>query len=151
MLLLQKKKPDLELLRELYQDEEDLKKSWTKANYPFDDNQWRDWFKGDSDKQCYSLYLMEGERVIGHGAVLDYISGAKVTYLCFLLIRPELRALGHGKTLVSMMCDFVKEELNKEEVHLMVDPLNLKAFNCYISCGFSYVEGDNPRRYKKML
>lgn len=151
MLNLIEKDLDLEVLKSLYQNREDLQLAWTKAAYPFDEGQWRQWFKESSEKRAFSLYLEHNGEVIGHTAVLDYKTGAKVTYLCFLVIDRKYRGQGFGKSMVHLSCEFIRDKLRKSVAYLMVDPENKSALECYLSCGFSYVDGDNPRRYKKML
>lgn len=142
-------------LQRLYRSEDDLRLAWTKGNWPFDPEQWKSWFVNTDEKATHSLYLYketpEGSFTIGHGAILNYLQGASVAYLCFLIIDPQYRTQGYGRELVLKMCDYAKRTLNKKEIFLMVDPMNMPALNCYLSCGFSYVDGNNPRRYKKML
>ena len=151
MLKLIEKELQLETLEHLYSNVEDLRLAWTKAMLPFNREQWIEWFKESKERKAYSLYLEKDGATIGHSAVLKYKSGPELSYMCFLIIDQELRGKGYGKELTRLTCDFVRQKIPSKEVYLMVSPENIPAYSCYLNSGFHYVDGTDPKRFKKLL
>ena len=80
--------------------------------------------KGDANRQAG----LNGHLWIGH-----------------VVVAPQLRGSGFGKTFVRALLAYAFETLRTERITLVVFPGNRNAIRCYESVGFSFVQEERHR------
>jgi len=90
----------------------------------------------------YPMTLMDGDKIIGHLILRNPDSNKDTIRLGFIIVNPDLRGKGYGKTLINEAIKYAKNALNAKEINLGVFENNESAYHCYKSVGFKEVRTD---------
>ncbi|WP_372651284.1 GNAT family N-acetyltransferase [Halobacteriovorax sp.] len=127
------------IIKNLYRNEKDLKLAYPTASFPINIDEWNSWMsKGESKN--FSLTWFRDEAPISHIAIMSYIVDPGLVYLCFFIIDDEFRGKKLAKEILESVYSFVRKELRKNELWLVVDSKNNKAFNLYKREGFEIID-----------
>jgi [ribosomal protein S18]-alanine N-acetyltransferase len=91
---------DLAQLAALLTDKDDLFLVWPEANFPFDQEQWREKLLSRPGNRSYFVAL-DGQ-IIGHAALIE-TDEPEVRVLSYVFIHPNQRGRGFGRELVPLM------------------------------------------------
>ena len=90
----------------------------------------------------YPMTLVDGNKIIGHLILRNPDSNKDVIRLGFIIVNPDLRGKGYGKTLINEAIKYSKDMLNAKEINLGVFENNENAYHCYKSVGFKEIRID---------
>jgi RimJ/RimL family protein N-acetyltransferase len=120
-----------EPLASLLQDKKELVWVYPSAKYPFDHDQWKEWFKQEGNP--ISLLFYEGKRAIGHAAL---ITREEKLFICFVFLITEMRGHGKGKELLNLTESYVRKNFSVSRIYLHVVPENEAAIHFYLRAGY---------------
>ena len=142
---------NLSLISPLYEDREVLSRAWPEAIYPFNQEQWTEWFKETSKVKTVSLLLKFESDIVAHAAIKSYVIEPGLNYLCLIAVRKDLQSKGIGREFLKQIFLHCQNKLGISELYLMVHLDNQRALDFYTKLGFQWVDGENPRRLKIKL
>lgn len=90
----------------------------------------------------YPMTLVDGDKIIGHLILRNPNENKDVVRLGFIIVNPDLRGKGYGKTLIKEAIKYAKNTLNSKEINLGVFENNESAYHCYKSVGFKEIRID---------
>ena len=90
----------------------------------------------------YPMTLVEQNKIIGHLILRNPDSNKDIVRLGFIIVNPDLRGKGYGKTLIKEAIEYAKKTLNAKEINLGVFENNESACHCYKSVGFKEIRVD---------
>lgn len=138
MISLEPNEPlQLPRLRDLLRDRQELFLVWPDAHFPFDASQWRQALTARPGHRSY--FVMQQERTIGHGALLESDEPHVMT-LSYLYIAPDCRGQGHGRDLVGLLEAEARARPSTTALRLRVRIYNARALYIYRACGFRQSE-----------
>lgn len=128
-------------LKMLLNTKETLKHVWPNAEFPFQAKEWEKWFL-ESGKEAKSFYLYEEEphNVIGHFALKYNNLISNNLYLCFVVIKPELRGSGLIEKVIKIAQDIAFLVYKEEDLYLHVRLNNPRALGAYQKHGFEILK-----------
>ena len=130
---------NVDALREMVTDPDDLRLLWPLARHPFDVAQWEETL--DPARGILSFWAWEKGKPIGHGA-LDGTNREGVWMARFLFIQIEERGHGAGRKLLSLLEERARDELGADRLELRVRSYNTRALHCYVKNGFSIISSE---------
>lgn len=133
---------EFEKIEGIFASEQELHLAWPSAKWPLCPKQWHEWMC-DNDESEYIDILMYSEKGenIGHAALKRYRRAPYICYLCFVYLVPAYRGSGASTLLIDHSISEGRKKWNLEEIHLLVDPNNRRAFLCYDRYGFKSFGG----------
>jgi len=123
----------------LYKNKQDLKLAFPSARFPVDMKDWQTWIE-KTESENFSLLWGDKDGFISHLAIKCFREKPGIVYLCFFIIDEKYRGKGLSSKILDDAYRFVREELDKSELWLVVDPKNKKAFNIYLNEGFKIID-----------
>ena len=90
----------------------------------------------------YPMTLVDKEKIIGHLILRNPDYNKDIVRLGFIIVNPDLRGKGYGKTLIKEAIKYAKNTLNAKEINLGVFEKNESAYHCYKSVGFKEIRTD---------
>jgi len=90
----------------------------------------------------YPMTLVDKDKIIGHIILRNPNSNKDIVRLGFIIVNPDLRGKGYGKTLIQEAIKYAKITLNAKEINLGVFENNESAYRCYKSVGFTEIRTD---------
>lgn len=103
------------------------------ADYPATPEQMLHQYEGGN---MFPLTMVENGKISGH-ILLRYPSlDRSVVRFGFVIVDNSLRGQGYGKKLLTLACDYARNNLGAEKVTLGVFEDNTSALECYKSIGF---------------
>ncbi|OUR96176.1 hypothetical protein A9Q84_07390 [Halobacteriovorax marinus] len=123
----------------LYRNPEDLKLAYPSADYPVNSSEWNEWINCEK-ANCFSLLFYQDEELVSHLAIKDYHANPGLCYLCFFIIDPNHRSKGYSKEILNQTYEFVKEQLQKKDLWLVVSEENPIAHGLYTKEGFLQID-----------
>lgn len=90
----------------------------------------------------YPMTLVDGDKIVGHIILRNPDNNKDIIRLGFIIIDPDLRGKGYGKTLIKESIKYAKDILNATEINLGVFENNESAYHCYKSVGFKEIRKD---------
>ena len=124
---------DTKAIADLITTKGDLRLVWPLAKYPFDHNQWEKVL--DPAKGNKSFFFYADNRCIGHAA-LRTTDNPCVYAVSFLYLIPAEQSKGLGQKMISILEQYVHENLSVSRLVLVVRTYNPKAIKCYLKSGF---------------
>lgn len=122
-------------IQNIYRNHEDLKLAFPSAQYPLDSKEWNDWISKPDSKNL-SLLFYKNSNLIAHLALKNYLEEPGLCYLCFFIVDPDFRGKGLSKEALSLTYSYVRDELEKDELWLVVSEKNKNAYGLYKKEGF---------------
>lgn len=95
-----------------------------------------------SSGKFYPMTLVDGDKIIGHLILRNPDSNKDIIRLGFIIVNPDLRGKGYGKSLIKEAIKYAKDILNAKEINLGVFENNVSAYHCYKSVGFKEIRTD---------
>lgn len=126
---------DAQLIKDLYQNQQDLSYAWPKARYPFFEKQWSEQFPRLSNNT--SLVFKLGEQIIGHVAIL--VNPDEI-YLCYVILHPSFRGKGLAEKMIYEAEMFCRLNYPYDELYLNVEKNNPRAKKLYEGLGYKICE-----------
>ncbi len=123
---------DFEILKVIYQNQQDLEAAWPGAKYPLCVQQWENCSK--ESLNFASLLFKKQSQYVGH-LVLKSNPQAEL-YICFLIISESFRGHGLIYQMLEMTEDFARKNYTYDKLWLHVNPENLPAYKAYQKYGF---------------
>lgn len=90
----------------------------------------------------HPMTLVAQDKKIGHIILRNPDSNKDIIRLGFIIVNPDLRGKGYGKTLIKEAIKYAKDILNATEINLGVFENNESAYYCYKSVGFKEIRKD---------
>ncbi|EQC49231.1 FR47-like protein [Bacteriovorax sp. BSW11_IV] len=145
---------DFTSISSLFQSEKEFRLAWPSGKWPLCSEQWQEWMNENSQTQSLCLLMFNDKNeVIGHSALKRYKAPPHLCYLCFVYLLPEYRGTGASTRLVDQVIALGHKKWNLQEIHLLVEPENSRAFSFYTRYGFrglSAKMGDKMRMRKNI-
>ena len=66
----------------------------------------------------YPMTLIENDRIIGHLILRNTDEKNQIIRLGFIIVDPDLRGRGYGRTLINHAIEYAKNNLNAKEINL---------------------------------
>lgn len=119
------------LLKDLFQNEEDLKLTNPFASFPFVENEWREKFAEHPDN-CSLIFQIEG-KIIGH---TSFLPKEEDMYLCFVILHPDYRSQKLAQEMIRESEEFCRLNYPHDEIYLNVIKGNQRAIKLYENAGY---------------
>ncbi|MCB9095894.1 MAG: GNAT family N-acetyltransferase [Halobacteriovoraceae bacterium] len=130
---------NVELLKQLFGNSQDIQLLWPEAKIPFARDEWSEKFNLNPDN--ISLLFQLGGKNIGHVALIrDPLKRLKI---CFVYLDPSYRGSGFAHEMLRKTESWVKKSKLADTLFLTVRTYNPKAFSLYTKNRFQklYQEG----------
>jgi [ribosomal protein S18]-alanine N-acetyltransferase len=125
--------PDLDSLRALLFDKDDLLLVWPEARFPFDREQWREKLLSHPGNRSYFVAL--DSKIIGHAALLQ-TEEAQTFAVSYVFVNRQYRGRGLGTRLMALV-ELEAKKLGAHALRLRVRTYNPHARRAYEAAGFT--------------
>lgn len=135
------------LLKDLFQNKEDLKLCNPFASFPFQEKEWKEKFAEHPDN-CSLIFQIEG-KIIGH---TSFLPKEDDMYLCFVILHQDYRGQNYAQELIRESEEFCRLNYSNNDVYLNVSKSNERAIKLYKKMGYeTCIEHENKFQMKKRL
>lgn len=124
---------------------------YAQEEFPFYFNTWLiKYIYNDGINGKRKIFMIEDNKdnVIGELWLFPIDFTKKTTELVITIGRKELRGIGYGKDVINTIKKYCFNELLLERIYLKVFSFNVRAINCYKSCGFR-ISGKIPLKVSR--
>ena len=142
MQLREANEADIEDICRLFTSEQELFWIYPNGHYPFTPNELRELYAVRRDLTV----ALNGDHVVGFANLYDLEPDSHV-FIGNVVVAPEFRGKGLGRTLVAHMLGLAKDKYSLPEVRISVFSDNTKAVLLYSSIGFSPYKIEERRDY----
>ena len=142
MRLREASEADFEDICHLFTSEQELFWIYPKGSYPFTPDQLRELYAVRRDLTV----ALHDDNVVGFANLYDFEPGSHV-FIGNVVVSPEYRGKGLGRTLVAHMIGLAKHKYSLPEVRISVFSDNTKALLLYSSFGFSPYKIEERKDY----
>jgi [ribosomal protein S18]-alanine N-acetyltransferase len=125
--------PDLDRLRALLFDRDDLLLVWPEAKFPFDQEQWREKLLSHPGNRSYFVAL--DSEIVGHAALLQ-TEEARTFAVSYVFVNRQYRGRGLGTRLMALV-ELEAKKHRARALRLRVRTYNPHARRVYEAAGFS--------------
>lgn len=142
IMLREYRKGDLEYIRGWVNDPEIVENLSDIFLYPHSLNETEGFLtmilEGKAQNQKYFIIAdKETEEYIGQIDLIKIDWKNRVAEMGIVIGRKELLGKGFGSEAIRLMQNFVFQRLNLNRLQLLVHDYNVRAYRCYLKCGFS--------------